>query len=149
MDGVGDDTMGGAPMPPMGDEMGSEPNGEIGGEDENMPPMEDDNEPIGNDETDSADGNSEIDGIMDGLSTEDQAAVVKYAKSLSDDNDEPQNDMGSADNGMPMESRLYHRVIREALDDMLDAKNSTPRGEKKMSVKAKRSPKNPFMSPFN
>ena len=145
MDGLDEPPMDDSPMPPMDNDIDSPQDDNFGMEPNDDSQMADDNEPMDNGAAD--DKNSEIDDIMDNLSTEDQAAVVKYAKSLTDDSesDESHDD---DDMGMPMESKLYHRVIKEALDDMLDTKNSAPRGEKKMSTKARKSAKNPFVSPF-
>ena len=86
-----DDNMGGSmPMedeiPPMDNNgpdeapMGGEGPDDMGSD---MPPMDDN----GLDEAPEG-GNSEIDGIFSQLNTEDQASVIKYAKSMIKDNGE-------------------------------------------------------------
>jgi hypothetical protein len=85
-DGMGDMPMGNE-MPPMnGNGMDSEPPiGSEGPDDmgSDMPPMDD----KGSDEA-PVEGNSEIDDIFSKLNTEDQASVIKYAKSMVKDNGE-------------------------------------------------------------
>ena len=137
MDGMGD--LDNAPMPPMGaDDMGmNDPMG--GGEppmDDQQPPM--DNEMGGNPEDD------ELDSIVDGMSAEDKAAVVKYAKSIADDsNAMPQ------DGGMPMESTFnYKGIIDEVINDVLDDYEGTKRPENTMPKEYRNQPLTPFQSPY-
>lgn len=134
MDGMGD--MNNAPMPPMGaddmgmeDPMGGDPNA-MGGE---QPPMNG-----GDDE--------ELMNIVDGMSAEDKAAVIKYAKSMADDSQGAQDpNMGGE---MPMESRRsFKDIIDETINDVLDSKEGTKRPEKKMPKEYK-GMNNPFKSPF-
>lgn len=131
-----------APMPPMGaDDMGmndpmNDPMG--GGEppmDDQQPPM--DNEMGGNPEDD------ELNSIVDGMSAEDKAAVVKYAKSIADDsNATPQ------DGGMPMESTFnYKGIIDEVINDVLDDYEGTKRLEDTMPKEYRNQPITPFQSP--
>ena len=125
-----------APMPPMGaDDMGmNDPMG--GGE----PPMDDQQPPMegGNME------DNELDSIVNNMSAEDKAAVVKYAKSIADDSDAmPQ------DGGMPMESTFnYKGVIDEVINDVLDGHEGTKRPEKKMPKEYRNQPMTPFQSPY-
>lgn len=128
-----------APIPPMGaDDMGmNDPMG--GGEppmDDQQPPM--DNEMGGNPEDD------ELDSIVDGMSAEDKAAVVKYAKSIADDsNAMPQ------DGGMPMESAFnYKGIIDEVINDVLDDHEGTKRLEDTMPKEYRNQPITPFQSPY-
>ena len=137
MDGMGD--LDNAPMPPMGaDDMGmNDPMG--GGEppmDDQQPPM--DNEMGGNPEDD------ELNSIVDGMSAEDKAAVVKYAKSIADDsNAMPQ------DGGMPMESTFnYKGIIDEVINDVLDGHEGTKRPEDTMPKEYRNQPLTPFQSPY-
>lgn len=85
--GIGDEMPMGNDIPPMdGNGMDSEPPmGDEGPDsmDSDMPPMDD----KGPDEA-SVEGNSEIDDIFSKLNTEDQASVIKYAKSMVKDNGE-------------------------------------------------------------
>ena len=129
-----------APMPPMGaDDMGmNDPmNDPMGG---GEPPMDDQQPPMegGNPEDD------ELNNIVDGMSAEDKAAVVKYAKSIADDsNAMPQ------DGGMPMESTFnYKGIIDEVINDVLDGHEGTKRPEDTMPKEYRNQPMTPFQSPY-
>lgn len=152
MDGMGD--LDNTPMPPMGsgdmdnDPMGSEdpmgggqdPMGDPNGGDD---PMGDDmgNEPPMDDEPN--DDNDELDDVMDSLSVENQAAVLKYAKSMVDDGGD--DEQGGE---MPMEGfRSMKRIIDETINDVLDGYEGTDRPQKKVP-KSYRNLKSPFKSPY-
>lgn len=133
MDGMGD--LDNAPMPPMGtDDMGM--NGPMGG---GEPPMDDPNA-IGAENPED----DELNNIVDGMSAEDKAAVVKYAKSIADDsNAAPQ------DGGMPMESTFnYKGIIDEVINDVLNDYEGTKRPEKVMPKEYRNQPLTPFQSPY-
>ena len=120
MDGMSmDDGMGG--QPPM-DDMGGEP------------PMDGGNN-----------ADNEIMDIISNLSIEDQAAVKKYAKSLSDDNggnDNQANGGSEQEPQMPMESSRYRgQIIGEKLVDK-DHKRPSERAETKSPYARK--PRNPW-----
>ena len=152
MDGMAD--VNDAPMPPMGaDDMGMEdPNM---GDDmpmdnqdpnamEGQDPM---TEPMGGEQPPMNGGDDEeLMNIVDGMSAEDKAAVIKYAKSMADDSQGAQDpNMGGE---MPMESRRsFKDIIDETINDVLDSKEGTKRPEKKMPKEYK-GMNNPFKSPF-
>ena len=104
------------------------------GDDDNDMPQDFDDEPMDNENSDD----NELMDIVNKLSVEDKAAVVKYAKSMADDsmNDEmPQGDE------MPMESKKRRTdVIDEILNDVSD-------DEKRPNKKMPRQYKG-FDSPF-
>ena len=136
-----DDPMGGAPDDMGGDEPPMEGPDDMGGEDPMGGPddMGDDEPPMGGDSDDD-----ELMSIVDGMSTEDKAAVIKYAKSMVDDSsdDMPQ------DGGMPMESfRSYKRVIDEVINDVLDKQEGTTRPGKK-TPKEYNGMKSPWKAPY-
>ena len=137
MDGMGD--LDNAPMPPMGaDDMGmNDPMG--GGE----PPMDDQQPPMDNEMVGGSPEDDELNSIVDGMSAEDKAAVVKYAKSIADDsNAMPQ------DGGMPMESTFnYKGIIDEVINDVLDDYDGTKRPEDTMPKEYRNQPITPFQSP--
>ena len=127
MDGM--DDLDNAPMPPMGaDDMKMD--NPMGGE---QPPMN------GGDA-------DELMNIVDGMSAEDKAAVIKYAKSMADDSQGAQGpNMGGE---MPMESRRsFKSIIDETINDVLDSKEGTKRPEKRMP-KEYNDMQSPFKSPF-
>jgi len=143
MDGMGD--LDNAPMPPMGaDDMGMD--NQMGGDPNAMGGQEPMNDPMGGEDP-NAMGDSddeELMNIVNGMSTEDKAAVIKYAKSMTDDSE----DAMSQDDAMPMESkRSFKSIIDETINDVLDKKEGTKRLEKKMP-RQYRGMKNPFKSPF-
>ena len=150
MDGMGD--LDNTPMPPMGSgDMGDDPMGDdpMGGGEDPMgdpngnDPMGDDmgNEPPMDDE--QGGGNDELDDVVSKLSTEDQAAVLKYAKSMADE--EGDDEQGGE---MPMEGfRSMKRIIDETINDVLDGYEGTDRPQKKVA-KGYRNLNNPFKSPF-
>ena len=133
MDGMGD--LDNAPMPPMGaEDMGMEDPNAMGGE----PPME---EPNGEAPMGGSLEDDELDSIVNGMSAEDKAAVVKYAKSIADD---------AAPQGgeMPMESTInYKGIIDEVINDVLDNQEGTKRPGKK-TPKEYNGMKSPFKSPY-
>lgn len=135
MEGMGE--MDNAPIPPMGaDDMGmGEPMDEptdMGGE-----------EPMNGED-------DELMNVVNSLSTEDKAAVLKYAKSMADDS-EGGGEMPQDDNmgAMPMESREnLQSIIDETINDVLNGeKRGTKRDEKEMPKEYK-GLKSPFKSPF-
>jgi hypothetical protein len=147
MDGMGD--LDNAPMPPMGtDDKGmNDPMG--GGE----PLMDDPNAMSDQDPMGGGDPNAmgaenpeddELNNIVDGMSAEDKAAVVKYAKSIADDsNAAPQ------DGGMPMESTSnYKGIIDEVINDVLNDYEGTKRPENVMPKEYRNQPLTPFQSPY-
>ena len=137
-----------APMPPMGaddnmgmgDPMGGDPNAM--GDD----PMGNDPSAMGSEEPPmgaSAD-DDELMNIVNGMSTEDKAAVIKYAKSMADDSDEEVPQGGE----MPMESRVsYSAIIDETINDMLNDRSGTKRPSKKIPKEYK-GMTSPFKSPY-
>lgn len=124
-------------VPPMGPEpqmdpmAGPEP--PEGGQD----PMMD--APQGNGEDD------ELMNVVNGLSTEDKAAVLKYAKSMASE----QGDVPAPDGeGMPMESiDRFHRTIAETIDSVLYPKKDrgTERDDDRLGDV---SSSNPFVSQY-
>ena len=140
MDGMGD--MNNAPMPPMGaDDMGME---DPMGQDPNAMGEQD---PMGGEQPPMTGGDDEeLMSIVDGMSAEDKAAVIKYAKSMADDSQGAQDpNMGGE---MPMESRRsFKSIIDETINDVLDSKEGTKIPGKKMPNEYK-GMNNPFKSPF-
>lgn len=130
-----------APMPPMGaddmgmeDPMGDAPDDMGGGE----PPMGGEDPSMGGGDDD------ELMNIVNDMSTEDKAAVIKYAKSIADDSEGgmPQ------DGGMPMESvRNYKGIIDEVINDVLDGQEGTKRPSKKIAKEYK-GMNSPWKSPY-
>ena len=142
MDGMGD--LDNAPMPPMGaDNMGmNDPmNDPMGG---GEPPMDDQQPPMGDEIGGGSPEDDELNSIVDGMSAEDKAAVVKYAKSIADDSDAmPQ------DGGMPMESTFnYKGIIDEVINDVLDSHEGTKIPEDTMPKEYRNQPLTPFQSPY-
>lgn len=131
------------PAPPMGpDPMagGEDPMGDPGmgdpmaGGDEGMPPAP----PAGGDD-------DELTQVIDGLSMEDKAAVLKYAKSMADDNGGGEE---QAPAPMPNESRMVRTTMREMMKSVAlpPEDRKTERKEEKLSGKFGK--KNPFVSPY-
>ena len=145
MDGMGD--LEDAPLPPMG----ADDNGMVDGMDEipndmgMEPPMDNEmsgDEPNGNGSLED----DELMNIINNLSIEDKAAVTKYAKSMADDSNN--NEEMPQDQSIPMESRKsLKQIIDETLNDVLDNKGGTKRGEKK-APKEYRGKNMPFKSKF-
>lgn len=123
-------------QPPMTDE---DPNMDIPDE---QPPMTDE-DPA------PQEGNPELNGIMDKLDTEKQAAVIKYAKSMVNDNGEDDKPKMTGDNpSMPMEgkqslSNLINEIINNVLED--ETNEDDDRRDKKIKNK-KVTQGNPFIS---
>lgn len=144
MDGM--DDMNNTAMPPMGaEDMGMD--GQMGGDPNAMVGQDPINNPMGAEDP-NAMGDSddeELMNIVNGMSTEDKAAVIKYAKSMADDSEGTEMPQGDA---MPMESkRSLKSIIDETINDILDKKEGTKRPEKKMPRQYK-GMKSPFKSPF-
>lgn len=139
----GDDTMD-SPMGDEQDQMGEGPNA-MGGED----PMGDEQDPMAS-QMDDSDGGSqedeELSSILDGMSIEDKAAVIKYAKSMTDGNN------GGDDDGMgqmPESRRSLKKIIDETLNSVInDGDNGIRRLEKKLPKKYRDKKDNPFVSPY-
>ena len=147
MDGMGD--LDNAPMPPMGsDDMGMNNDPMGGGDDMDMqePPMGGEDQmqepPMGGED-------DELMSVVNNLSTEDKAAVLKYAKSMADDSEGGEQEPPMGDDGqMPMESRMsYRNLIDETINDVIDDYKGTERPNKKLP-KEYRSMNNPFKSPY-
>ncbi len=139
MDGMADFD---APAPPMGSEppmddpmMGDD----MGMEDQNA---------MGDQPTDTS-GNGENDELMNvinDLSMEDKAAVLKYAKSMADGNEggegQESNMMGDEQGQMPESRSLFGKTINERIKKN-DSKESGKRPEKKKPL-TRRNPYAPF-----
>ena len=139
MDGM--DGLDNAPMPPMGsDDMGVDDGMDMqdpmGGEDQMQEP------PMGGED-------DELMNVVNSLSTEDKAAVLKYAKSMADDSEGGEQESPMGDDGqMPMESRMsYRNLIDETINDVIDDYKGTKRPNKKLPNEY-RSIDNPFKSPY-
>lgn len=151
------DDMNNAPMPPMDDGMGIDDPNMMGGDpnamgsDPNMdggqneqPPMDGSNM-MGNEDPsmEQPQGNAELDDVVSNLSTEDQAAVLKYAKSMADDN-------GGNDNGMMPESRRsYRNIIDETINSIIYGDDDKVTRPETRLPKRYRGKNSPFNSPFN
>ena len=118
MGDMGADPMGGAPDPmggdmpmddpAMGGDMGADP---MGGESPDMPEGDGGMAPEG--------GNSEIDGVFNQLGTEDQASVLKYAKSMLKNSDSGEG-MPPAEPDMQAESVKHIKgLVTEIVNDIL------------------------------
>ena len=140
---MGDPTAGGG-MPPMGDE---------GSPVDNEPPMGDGTEQNGDSQGDSSD-QQELDDIFNNASIENKNAILKYARSQTQ-NDEGGQNQGQNDGGMPPmpnESRDYKKdlvneIVNGIIGDMNDREGNDgiKRNEKKITNKRiKRN--NPFVS---
>lgn len=114
-------------VPPMNDEESND----------DMPPM---------DEPNDADGGNtqEIDDIFNQLGIEDQSAVLKYAKSMSDNNGDANNPQE-----MPMEAIKYANldaIIKEIMDLDTRGKDRTVKRNSKDVTNDKIDNTNPFIS---
>jgi hypothetical protein len=135
MGGAPDDLGGEDPMAGGPDDMGGEPD-DMGGED----PMAG-----GPDDMGGGNGHEELMQIADQLDTEDEAALIKYGKSMVDDS------ASGDDGGMMPESRFnFSRIIDETLGSLLDKKkdNGIERPGKKLNSKQRDNKSNPFVSPY-
>ena len=137
------DNLDNAPMPPMGaDDSGMED--PMGGADPNA--MSNEDPMVGGEPNEMGSDDDELLNIVNGMPAEDKAAVIKYAKSMTDDSQDGQ-DQNIGDE-MPMESRRsFKDIIDETINDVLDDKEGTKRPEKKMPKEYK-GMNNPFKSPF-
>ena len=151
MDGMGD--LDNAPMPPMGaDDMGMGDPNAMGGE----MPMDDPNamggqDPMGGEDPNAMNGSDddELMNIVNGMSTEDKAAVIKYAKSMANDSEGTASQDPNMGGEMPMESkRNVKSIIDEVINDLLNDNEGTKRLEKKISKEYKGITM-PFKSPMN
>jgi len=115
----GMDDMNNAPIPPMDTDIPEEmpQDDEMDGE---QPPMED------QDGMEQDGEDKELLDIINSLSIEDKAAVKKYAKSMSDDDEEGGNeDFGDnePEDEMPMEGmRSLRNIIDETINDVFNQK---------------------------
>jgi hypothetical protein len=154
------DDMNNAPMPPMGDGndmggdqmMGNEDPNAMGENDPNMMDGQDasmGDQMMGNEGPNAmggepSQGNEELDSVVSNLSTEDQAAVLKYAKSMADDNN------GEESNGMMPESRRnYRNIIDETINSILYGDDEKVTRSDTRLPKRYRGKNSPFNSPFN
>lgn len=135
-------------MPPMGGEQPpmDAPN-PMGGE----PPMGDDMPPMGGDMPPMSDGdgsngvNQELLDVISQLGLEDQNAVLKYAKSMTDneDNQGMQNGGGQT----PMENRdRSNAIVSEIIQGFFDNKKEKVRDTNKEITNNKINGKNPFIT---
>lgn len=130
------------------DEMGMEPMGGLDGgngmdANPDIDDMEDDEEKAPN-QTNRDD--DELMDIVNNLSVEDKAAVIKYARSMEGDSEEQENQ--DIDNDMPMESRArYRSVIDEVMNDVVNDRKGTKRPNKKLP-RQYRDCEMPFKSPL-
>lgn len=114
------------PMPPM------TPNMDMQGD---MGSNFDDNGELDAPDNPNGKSDSEIDDIFSKLDTEKQAAVIKYAKSMIDDNDEPNND--------EVDEALVTEITNNILDDM----NQDTEDVEDTKIRNKKVTKdNPFLS---
>ena len=147
VDGMGD--LDNAPMPPMGSDMPMDD--AMGGQDPNaMPPIDgqDPNEMGGEQspmDAPQSEDDAELSNVIDSLSMEDKAAVLKYAKSMADN-----SNGGEQEAPMPMEAKKSMKdIIDETIQDVLnnDGKKGTKRDEKRIP-KEYEGMKSPFKSPY-
>lgn len=142
-------------MPPMEGGMDSDPMGtpqipDVGGDDMGNNPMDDNMPPVGDDTPDDGEGmpsegeNQEIDDIFSKLSTEDQASVVKYAKSMVKD-DADEGEMPD----MQAESKKHIRnIVTEVINNILgNEDNGGERPDNRIRNKRARS-NSPFVTKY-
>lgn len=159
--------MGGEPMPPMGDsgmnmggedpmaggpdmgaedpmaggpdDMGGAPD-DMGGEGPDAGGPEEGGAP---DDMGGSNGHDELMQIADQLDTEDEAALIKYGKSMVGDS--------AGEEPMMPESRInFSKIIDETISSLLDKKkeSGTKRPGKKLNSKQRDNKSNPFVSPY-
>ena len=130
---MGDDS--GMDMPGGPDDMGGEPD-DMGGED----PMAG-----GPDDMGGGNGHEELMQIADQLDTEDEAALIKYGKSMVDDSEGPGGDMN-----MPESRFNFGKIIDETLDSLINKPEDSgiKRPVKKLNTKQRDNKTNPFVSPY-
>ena len=150
-----------APEPPMGADPMSDPGMDMnqGGDMGPEPPM--DNEPDMDGGPDDMGGGSKEDNelmsVLDKMSVEDKAAVLKYAKSMVDDEDDDfemgdqDDDMGNQDDGMMPESRrTFRNIIDETINSVIEkgSNNGINRKSKKMPKRFRNLDDNPYKSQY-
>ena len=137
----GPDDMGGEdPMAGGPDDMGGAPD-DMGVEDPTAGGPDD----MGEEPDDMGGGNDheELMQIADQLDTEDEAALIKYGKSMVGDS--------AGEEPMMPESRInFSKIIDETISSLLDKKNDggTKRPGKKLNSKQRDNKSNPFVSPY-
>lgn len=111
-----------APMPPMDDQFGM-------GEDLGPEPQPNDMGMGGDQEPAPAEGGSEIDSVFSQLDTEKQAAVLKYAKSMVNDNagEEPKPDTNVE------EEKIVTEITNNILNDRVEKKSNEKVRNKKIT----------------
>lgn len=86
--------------------------------------------------------NDELMSVIDSLSTEDKAAVLKYAKSMSEDN-EPKGNESQEDDMPPIGESKVMETLRPSVNGNEDRKRENNKLPKRLNGK-----KNPFISPY-
>ena len=144
MDGMADFN---TPAPQMGSDMPMED--PMMGEDPNMG----DPNAMG-DQDMGMDGNQDDDELMNiigNLSVEDKAAVLKYAKSMAEDNPEtaPSEELPADPNQMPESRELVGGIVDETINSTKGKRETgMKRPEKGLSDKYNGKKRNPFVSPY-
>ena len=139
MDGMADFN---TPAPQMGSDISMEDPNAMGGE-QNMDMGMGDDQMMGDDQgMGESPEDDELSNVINNLSIEDKAAVLKYAKSMSDD--------GASETVQMPESRgFFGRAISEAMNSIKGKKETGMKRPDKSLGKAYREKKdNPFISPY-
>lgn len=152
-----------APLPPMDDTPPIGGGAAPSGEPDDLPPMDDD---MPSDDKDEAgpkgdgteDGNTsddqkELDDIFNSASLEDKNAILKYARSQTEQSDDDNADKDKDDEApMPMESKstnddLINEIVNNIIGDMNNRKGikGVSRGENKITNRRLRR-NNPFVA---
>ena len=128
------------PMMGGGDPMAGGPDPMAGGDPNAADPMAGGEDPMAGPEPTGED--DELTNIINGLSIEDKAAVLKYAKSMASESE------GAQQPQMPTESRMVRTTMREMLNStsLPPEDRKTERKERKLPKKVSKS--SPFVSPY-
>ena len=153
MDGMADFN---TPAPQMGSDMSMEDPNMMGGDGQDMdmggdPNAMGDDQMMGGDQGMDMGGSPEDDeltNVINNLSIEDKAAVLKYAKSMTDD-DSSEGGAAEGLDQLPESRGFFGRIIDEAINSIKGKKETgMKRPDKSLSRTYRGKKDNPFISPY-